>query len=391
MSADPFVISIPDERLEDLRRRLRSTNWPPDEENDDWRYGTNGRYLRELVQYWSEAFDWRASEAAMNAWPGFRAVIDDHPIHFLHVKGRGPNPRPLILTHGWPWTFWDFHEVIGPLTDPEAHGGDPADAFDVVIPSLPGYTFSTPLPRAGQNWWRTADLWVQLMRDVLGYDTFLAHGGDWGALVTMQLGHAHSAHCRGIHLSNAFPMPVFTGPRPWALPPPAEGLSADDLAATTQWERRFAAHIAVHMLGPQTLSYAMHDSPVGLMAWMLERRRSWGDTNGAPESRFSKDFLCTTMSLFWLTDSFVSSTRYYREAAAHPWQPAHDRTPVIEVPTGLSLFRHDLPRGPLDWTEAFYNRVLLRVHESGGHFAAKEEPVRIVEDVRETFRGLPSG
>ena len=391
MGAEPFEIAIPEARLEDLRRRLRATHWPTDPENDDWRYGTNGRYLRELVDYWSESFDWRAQERELNAYPGFRATIDDHPVHFLHVRGRGPNPLPLVLTHGWPWTFWDFHEVLGPLTDPAAHGGDPADAFDVVVPSLPGYAFSTPLPRAGQNWWRTADLWVQLMRDVLGYDQFLAHGGDWGALVTMQLGHAHAQHCRGIHLSNAFPMPVFDGPRPWALADAASNVAAGDLAAVTTWERRFAAHVAVHVLGPQTLAYAMHDSPVGLMAWMLERRRSWGDTKGEVESRFSKDFLCTTMSLFWLTDSFASSVRYYREAADHPWQAHHDRMPAIEVPTGLSLFGHDLPPGPVDWTEQYFHRTLFRVHESGGHFAAKEEPARIVEDIRETFRPQRAG
>ena len=388
MTAEPFKLEIPDSRLEDLQRRLRAMNWPADLENDDWSYGTNARYLRELVDHWSGAFDWRAQERAMNAWPHFRVRIDDHPIHFLYAKGRGPKPLPLILTHGWPWTFWDFHEVIGPLSDPAAHGGDAADAFDVVVPSLPGYVFSTPLPRSGQNWWRTADLWVQLMRDVLGYEKFTAHGGDWGALVTMQLGHAHADSVRGIHLSNALPMRVFAGPRPWSLSDAASNVAEGDMAAVAGWERKFAAHVAVHVLGPQTLAYALHDSPVGLMAWMLERRRSWGDCAGDVESRFSKDFLCTTMSLFWLTDSFVSSVRYYREAAQHQWTPAHDRTPAIEVPTGISLFQHDLPPGPLDWSEQYYNRTLFKVHDSGGHFAAKEEPAAVVEDIRETFRSL---
>ena len=388
MGAEPFTIAIPEARVLDLQRRLRDVHWPTDVENDDWGYGVNGAYLRELVEYWTGDFDWRAQERAMNAFPHFRAVVDDHPIHFMHVRGKGPNPVPLVLTHGWPWTFWDFHEVIGPLSDPGAHGGDPADAFDVVVPSLPGYTFSTPLPRSGQNWWRTADLWVPLMRDVLGYERFAAHGGDWGALVTMQLGHKYADALLGIHLSNAFPLPVFDGPRPWALADAASNVAQGDMDAVTRWEQRFASHVAVHVLGPQTLAYAMHDSPLGLMAWMLERRRSWGDTRGDVESRFSKEFLCTTMSLVWLTDSFVSSVRYYREAAQHPWKPAHDRVPVVEAPVGLSLFQHDLPPGQLDWTEDYYDRRLFRVHDSGGHFAAKEAPAAIIEDIRDTFRPL---
>jgi pimeloyl-ACP methyl ester carboxylesterase len=388
MGADPFKIEIPKARLDDLLRRLGDVNWPVDIENDDWGYGVRGRYLRELVDYWAGEFDWRAQERAMNAWPHFKATVDRHPIHFLHARGVGPNPMPLVLTHGWPWTFWDFHEVIGPLTDPAAHGGDPADAFDVVVPSLPGFVFSTPLPHPGQNWWRTADLWQTLMCDVLGYERFAAHGGDWGALVTMQLGHKHADSLIGIHLSNAFPMPVFDGPRPWALADAASNVAAGDMEAVTRWEKKFAAHVAVHVLGPQTLAYAMHDSPVGLMAWMLERRRSWGDCKGDVESRFSKEFLCTTMSLFWLTDSFVSSVRYYREAANHQWTPSHDRMPAIEVPTGISLFRHDMPPGPIDWSEQYYNRKLFKVHESGGHFAAKENPQAVLEDIRETFRPL---
>ena len=390
MGAEPFRIEIPDDRLEDLERRLCAARLPADLANEDWRYVTNGRFLRELVDYWIDGYDWRAQERAQNAYDHFRVRIEDVPIHFLHARGRGTNPMPLVLTHGWPWTFWDFRAVIGPLTDPAAHGGDPADAFDVVVPSLPGFAFSTPLEQSGINWWRTADLWVSLMRDVLGYDRFAAHGGDWGALVTMQLGHKYADALIGIHMSNAFPMPVFAGDRPWSLGDAAEAVTqgAELRAEVAAWERKFASHVAVHMLDPQTLAYAMHDSPVGLCAWILERRRAWSDCHGDVESRFSKDHLLTTMNLFWLTDSFVSSVRYYYEAAANPWQPSHERMPFIDVPTGLSLFRHDLPPAPLDWTADYYNRTLFRVRESGGHFAAAEEPEAIVEDIRETFRPL---
>ena len=170
MKPEAFRIEIPEAKLKDLQRRLGEVNWPLDVENEDWAYGTHGAYLRELVDYWRSGFDWRAQEQAMNAYEHFRVRIEGVPIHFMHVRGKGPNPLPLVLTHGWPWTFWDFHKVVGPLSDPAAHGGDPADAFDVVVPSLPGFTFSTPNETTGQNWWRTADLWVALMRDVLGYD-----------------------------------------------------------------------------------------------------------------------------------------------------------------------------------------------------------------------------
>lgn len=391
MAVEPFRIEIPDRKLEDLERRLRAANLPPDMENDDWRYGTNGAYLRELVDYWIDDYDWRAQEALINAHDHFRVRIEDVPIHFIHARGRGPNPMPIVLTHGWPWTFWDFHAVIGPLSDPAAHGGDAADAFDVVVPSLPGYAFSTPLETTGINWWRTADLWMALMRDVLGYDRFAAHGGDWGALVTMQLGHKYEKELIGIHMSNAFTMSVFQGDRPWSIGDAAAQLAgnpklAADVAA---WERKFASHIAVHVLGPQTLACAMHDSPVGLCAWILERRRSWGDCRGDVENRFSKDHLLTTMNLYWLTDSFVSAVRYYQEAAVHQWKPCHERMPAVGVPTGLSLFDYDLPPGgAADWTAEYYNRTLLRVRDSGGHFAAAEEPEAIVQDIRDTFRPL---
>jgi pimeloyl-ACP methyl ester carboxylesterase len=388
MKAEPFEIAIPEAKLADLRARLARVNFAPDFANDDWSYGTNGRYLRELVAYWRDGYDWRAQERAMNAWPHYRVTIDGIPIHFMHVRGRGPNPLPLVLTHGWPWTFWDFRHVLAPLSDPAAHGGDPADAFDLVVPSLPGFTFSTPLETPGINWWRTADLWVPLMRDVLGYERFAAHGGDWGTLVTMQLGHKYAKHLAGVHLVGAFPLPVFSGDRPWSLGDIVSQLApgSDLREQAVAWERRFASHVCVHQLDPQTLAYAMHDSPVGLCAWILERRRAWSDCHGDVESRFGKDDLLTTMSLYWLTDSFASSLRFYAEAAANPWKPAHDRQPVIEAPTGLTLFDHDAAPGPVDWTLEYYKRVYFKRHASGGHFAPAEEPGAVVEDVRETFR-----
>ena len=315
MQAEPFEIAIPEEKLEDLRERLERINWAPDFGNEGWAYGVNGEYLRELADHWLNRYDWRAHEAEMNRFDNFRVEIEGMPIHFVHERGKGPNPIPIILSHGWPWTYWDLRHVIGPLTDPAAHGGDPADSFDVVVPSLPGYGFSTPLTTPGINYWRTADLWVTLMRDVLGYERFAAQGGDWGALVTSQLGHKYAEHLIGIHLTDAIMLNMFTHDRPWVLGDP--GLASmppgEARAANLARLRYYSAHVAVQALDPQTLAFMAHDSPIGLCAWILERRRNWGDTNGDVESRFPKDDLLTTMMLYWATDAFVTSVRYYYE------------------------------------------------------------------------------
>jgi pimeloyl-ACP methyl ester carboxylesterase len=383
-----FSIEIPQAKLDDLARRLANVNWAPEIANADWRYGTNGAYLRELVRHWRERYDWRAAEKAMNAFAHWRVRIDGVPIHFMRVPGRGPAPLPLVLTHGWPWSFWDFHKVVGPLADPAAHGGDPADAFELIVPSLPGYAFSTPLERTGMNWFATADLWVKLMRDVLGFPRFAAAGGDWGALVTLQLGHKYPDCVIGIHSTNAFPLPVFQGARPWSLGDAASSVLDTDRAEAARWERRFASHVAVHMLDPQTLAFALHDSPVGLAAWLVERRRAWSDCGGDVERRFSKDELLTTIMLYWLTDSFSSSIRYYAEAPGSGWRPEHDGLPVVRVPTGLSIFAHDSPPGPRDWLRSYFNLELLREHRSGGHFAHAEEPEKLVADLRDSFRAV---
>ena len=390
MQAEPFEIAIPEEKLEDLRERLRRINWAPDLGNEGWAYGVNGDYLRELADHWLHRYDWRAHEAEMNALPNFRVEIEGTPIHFVHVRGQGPNPMPLILSHGWPWTYWDLRHVIGPLSDPAAHGGDPADAFDVVVPSLPGFGFSTPLTTPGMNYWRTADLWVTLMREVLGYDRFGAQGGDWGALITSQLGHKHAEHLIGIHLTDAIMLNMFTHDRPWVLGDP--GLPSmppgEARTATLNRLRYYSAHFAVHGLDPQTLAFMAHDSPIGLCAWILERRRNWGDTNGDVESRFPKDDLLTTMMLYWATDAFVTSVRYYYEAAWNQWQPSHDRTPVVEAPTGITFHGPGAPQEPSAQQREYWNVVHVDHHPAGGHFAPAEEPEAIVRGIRATFRGL---
>jgi len=386
----PFSIQISDAKLADLRDRLNGANFAPEIGNANWNYGTNGDYLRELVNYWRTDYDWRKHERAMNAWPHFHVSVLGQPIHFLHAKGRGPKPLPLILSHGWPWTFWDFQKVLGPLTDPASHGGDPAESFDVVLPSLPGFVFSTPLSRTGINWWETADLWAALMREVLGYERFVAHGADWGSLITHQLGHKYADSVAAIHTVGAAPLAFWGSERPWSLDALSRYFEEGSAlrAQAIAFEKRFASHVAVHQLDPQTLAFAMHDSPLGLCAWMLERRRTWSDCGGNVESRFSKDDLLNSISLYWLTESFGSSIRYYYEAAANPWRASHANTPVVGVPTGITLFAADSGPGSPDWTKEYFNRVYFRQRTAGGHFASAEEPEAIVEDIRATFRFL---
>ncbi|MGH7932951.1 MAG: epoxide hydrolase family protein [Candidatus Binataceae bacterium] len=387
MAKEPFTIAIPDATLNDLRERLKRTRWPRDFANSNWEYGTNLDYLKELAAYWADQYDWRRHEHEMNGFAHFKTTIEDVPIHFIHERGKGPKPIPLILSHGWPWTFWDFHKVIRPLTDPAAHGGDPADAFDVVVPSLPGYGFSTPLTTPGINYWRTADLWVTLMCDVLGYDKFAAQGGDWGALITAQLGHKYADRLIGVHVNLLASLGWFSG----IGGPKAEDYGPDEngwLEHSRNFVRNESGYMALQSTKPQTLAHALNDSPTGLCSWIVEKRRTWSDCGGNVERRFSKDDLCTTMTLYWVTESFGTSARYYYEARHHPWQPSHDRTPVVEAPSGAAVFLKEVMLMPRKWAERYYNLKRWTVMPSGGHFAPMEEPERLVEDVRAFFRPL---
>lgn len=384
--ANPFKIEIPDAALADLRERLSRTRWAHEFANEDWAYGTQGAALRELCAYWRDEFDWRSQERAMNAFSHFRAEVAGVPIHFIHERGVGPRPLPIILSHGWPWTFWDWHKVLPRLADPARFGGDPADAFDVVVPSLPGYGFSSPLTKTGINFWRTADLWVELMRDVLGYERFAAHGGDWGALVTEQLGHKYAEHLYGIHLHLMAPLDIFHGQLA-----PDEDYAADEAEWKERNERFFAlesGYSAIQLTKPQTLAFALEDSPAGLCSWILEKRRTWSDCGGDVERRFTKDDLCTTMTIYWATQTYGSSARYYYECRAHPWRPAHNRTPVVEAPTGVAAFPGEVVLMPRRWAERYYNLQRFTVMKSGGHFAPMEEPDALVDEVRAFFRPL---
>ncbi len=382
MSKTRFIVDIPFAVIDELRRRAAGTRWPIDFANAQWAYGTQLDYLKELIAYWVDGYDWEIHQEAMNQYQHYKATIQGVPIHFIHEPGKGPNPIPIILSHGWPWTFWDYEKVIRPLSDPAAFGADPRDSFDVVIPSLPGFGFSTPLKVPGINYWRTADLWVELMQSVLGYKKFAAGGGDWGAFITNQLGHKYADRLIGIYLTMTLPLDFNSFPK------------AEDYAPyERQWlerGRRFSTaesgYAAIQMTKPQTLAYALNDSPAGLCAWILEKRRTWSDCGGEVERRFSKDDLLTTMTLYWVTESFVTSARYYYEAVHNPWQPAHQRQPQVEAPTAVGVFPADIMRFPRRWMERHFNLQRWTEFPAGGHFAPAEEPQLLVEDIREFFR-----
>jgi len=382
----PFEIRVDRSALDDLADRLARTRFADDFGNDDWRYGVPGGYLRAVVEHWRERFDWRAQEAAMNRFAHFRVDLDGIPIHFVHERGRGPAPMPLILTHGWPWTFWDYEHLIGPLSDPARFGGDPADAFDVVVPSLPGTAFSSPLRTTGIGVAATAELWVRLMRDVLGYERFAAGGGDSGAYVTARLGHAYAPHLIGLHLN--FPATVAMGTLASVRP---DDYSPDEQHWLTEpgpQQRGTAAHMAVHTEDPQTLAWAMNDSPAGLAAWMIERRRNWSDCGGDVERRFSKDQLLTTVSLYWFTATFHTSVRFYAESFRASWPLVHGRQPPVEVPTAIAVFPRELLRVPRRFMARQVNLARWTVMPRGGHFAPAEEPELMVDDLRAFFRDL---
>ena len=383
MNAEPFDVALDPTVLGDLQARLRNTRWPDVIGEDSWDYGVPQAWLRDMATYWAEEWRWQDVAQAMNTYRHYRATIDDIPIHFLHAPGTGPDPIPLVLTHGWPWTFWDYKDVIGPLSDPAAHGGNSEDAFHVVVPSLPGFGFSTPLTRAGVDVGKVAELWVRLMREVCGYGRFAAHGGDWGALVTAHLAHAHADELLGAQLALAMIPGVDRG----ALGP---GDYGEDEAWMAQRNvealQTITSHVSVHTTDPQTLAYATMDSPVGTAAWLWERRRNWSDCDGDVENAFSREHLCTTAALYWCTGAFTSAMRLYFEHFNKPWPLVHDRVPVMEAPTSLVVFPKDVVHLPRSVLAKYTNLQHYQVMPRGGHFGAAEEPALIVAQIREFFR-----
>jgi pimeloyl-ACP methyl ester carboxylesterase len=383
MSMQSFKIDIAETVLEDLRKRLSHTRWPDEVEGAAWDYGTNGDYLKSLVSYWQHDYDWRKQEAKLNQFAQFRAQINGLGIHFIHERGKGPNPLPLLLFHGWPDSFYRYHKLIPMLTDPASYGGDPSDSFDVIVPSLPGFGFSDRPTTRGWRMRDATDIWALLMSEVLGYQHYGAAGGDTGSPVAQLLALVHPQEVVGIHLTDI-------GWQSTMTPTSADLTEAEQqyLAASQAWFFQEGAYTMIQSTKPQTLAAGLNDSPVGLAAWIVEKFRAWSDCEGDVEKRFSKDELLTNIMIYWVTETIGSSIRTYYEESHHPSLVSGQ---CIEVPVGIALFPKDLPQGAtLPRTLAERN---LRIEHwtqmpRGGHFAAWEEPALLAEDMRACFRPL---
>jgi pimeloyl-ACP methyl ester carboxylesterase len=376
----PFTLRVPDETLADLRARLDRVRWPDEAPGAGWAHGTSLAYLKELVSYWRDRYDWRAHEARLNRWRQFTAPVGGIDIHFIHEPGVGPAPLPLLLSHGWPGSIVEFERIIPMLTDPARFGGDPADAFTVVAPSLPGYTFSFQpgQPRFGVV--EIADLFATLMTEVLGYRRFAAQGGDWGAFITSCLGVAYPERLVGIHANL---LAVRRDQMPPATPTEEETRYMAELA---HWMREETGYMQIQGTKPQTLAYGLTDSPVGLAAWIVEKFRTWSDCGGDVERRFSKDVLLTNVMLYWVTGAIGSSFWPYYARLHSPW-PISERRPV-RVPTAYAAFPREILHPPRAWAERVYDIRRWTVMPAGGHFAALEEPEALAADVRTFFRPL---
>jgi epoxide hydrolase len=389
---DPFRIEIPQADLDDLHRRLADTRWPDELPGVGWSRGVPLRYLKELAEYWRTSYDWRAAEARLNQFPQFTTVIDGANVHLLDVRSPEPQALPLLLTHGWPGSVAEFLDVIGPLTDPGAHGGDPADAFHLVIPTIPGYGFSGPTGQTGWNFPRIANAWAELMRR-LGYDRYAAQGGDVGALISLALAGLHPERVAGVHVNFLI------------TPPPDDrsqlaGLSESEQARLGRMSRfvgDLSGYMKLQSTRPQTLAYGLTDSPVGQLAWVVEKFREWTDSAKVPEDAVDRDQLLTNVMLYWLTATAGSSAQLYVDTAellptaAVPPSPP----PPLTVPLGVAVFPHDIFLPIRRFADAAFPKIVHWTEfERGGHFAAMEQPDLFVGDLRafaRTLKGLGRG
>lgn len=373
-SPEPFEIRASDEQLDDLQRRLRATRWPDAETVDDWSQGIPRAYVQEVCGYWADKYPWREREARLNRFPQFRSEVMGLGIHFVHLRSPEQNALPLVISHGWPGSIVEFQKVIAPLADPAAHGGDPADAFHVVCPSLPGYGFSDKPARTGWGVQKIADAWSTLMQS-LGYDRYVAQGGDWGAMVTTCIGIQDPDHCAGIHLN----MPIVP-PDPATM----NDLSAQEqsaLAGMQHYQDQDSGYSKQQSTRPQTLGYGLVDSPAGQAAWILEKFWSWTDCDGHPENVLTRDELLDNVMLYWLPGTGASSARLYWESFS---RPPMDKP---RVPVACSIFPKEIFRSSRRWAEKHFDSLVYwNELDRGGHFAAFERPETFVEELRAAFR-----
>jgi len=377
----PFRLAVPEAVLEDLRQRLARTRFPDEPPLDPWSTGTSVAYLKELIDYWVHGFDWRAQEAKLNAFPQFTVPMAGIDLHFIHEQGNGPNPMPLLLSHGWPGSVIEFHKVLPMLTDPVRFGGDPADAFTVVAPSLPGYVFSFKPGQKRFNIEEIAGVFASLMTQVLGYKRFGAQGGDWGAFITSRMGFVFPDHLIGIHLNL---LPVRRDLRMGSDPTPEENVYLENL---NHFVKEETGYQWIQGTKPTTLSFALTDSPAGLAAWMVEKFRTWTDCDGNPENALTRDEMLTNIMLYWVTGAIGSSFWPYYARLHGPYPIPQGAT--VDVPTGYVEFPKEIVRPPRSVGERMYTNIRRWiVMPKGGHFAALEQPGALVEEIRAFFRTL---
>ena len=384
--AERFTVQVAEPVLEDLRQRLARARWIDEAPGAGWDHGLDVKYMRGLVDYWRSGFDWRSQEAAINRFDHFRADLGGRKVHFIHERGRGPNPLPIVLTHGFPDSFLRFTKIIPMLADPARHGGNAEDAFDVVVPSIPGYGFSDRAEKDGMLF-RVGDLWHELMTRVLGYEQFVAHGGDWGSTITELLARDHGEAVVGIHLTD---VPFFHAFRPPDDPSAHEKKYLESIAKFGQNQ---GAYAMIQSAQPQALSLGLNDSPAGLAAWLVEKFRRWSDCDGDVETRFTKDELLANVTLYWVTETIDTSFAPYFDsthAGAGTWikQGIKQWRGSSDVPAAFAIFPKDLSNPPREWAERFFNVERWTEMPRGGHFAALEEPELLVEDIREFFRPM---
>jgi microsomal epoxide hydrolase len=375
MPVREFRINVSDAVLADLRERLTRTRWAEALPGEPWDRGASLAYIQELCDYWQHKYDWRSHEAALNAYPQFMCEVDGVDVHFWHVRGKGPSPMPLMLVHGWPGSIFEFHHLIGPLTDPAAHGGDATDAFDVVVPALPGYGFSGKPREPGWGPTRTARAFDTLMGE-LGYARYGTQGGDWGSIVTSLMAANHGEHVIGAHLNM-----LFMAPTPEQAQSP---VAKEILEAGAAFQRDETGYSLVHSTKPMSLGIAQSDSPAGIAAWIVEKFRTWSDCNGDVESVYTKDQLLTNIMFYWAPNSIASAANMYYESRAE----RRGAWPEIKVPVGVAMFPKELARCPQSWTEGKLNVTQWSEMPQGGHFAAMEQPQLLLDDVRSFFQPL---
>jgi microsomal epoxide hydrolase len=382
MSVKEFRIQIQQEVLDDLNYRIDHFRWPSQLKDTDWEHGTDFDYLRSLVSYWRNHFDWRKHEDELNRYSQFKCNVDGIDIHFFHERGKGPNPLPIILTHGWPDSFTRYQKIIPLLTDPARYGGDMKDSFDVIVPSLPGFGFSGHPDSGGVNNFLVSELWAKLMTEKLNYKKFAAAGGDIGSGVTRYLASNHPDLLFGIHLTDIGII------RNLLIAQNLSNLSDEELKykkTAQEWISQEGAYMSIQSTKPQTLAYSLSDSPVGLAAWIVEKFRAWSDCKGNLQQKFTEDELLINIMIYWVTNTAGSSVRIY-------YENMHSLPPLgkIDVPTAVALFPADILLPPKEWAEQNLKITRWNKMPRGGHFTAMEEPELFAEDIRSFYRQFRS-